>query len=36
LKQLRQVKAIRLRRRGAVIKVHNRMIVGYYAAALLP
>jgi glycerol-3-phosphate O-acyltransferase len=34
LKQLRQVKAIRLR--GAVIGVKNRMIVGYYAAALLP
>jgi hypothetical protein len=34
LKQLCHVKAIRLR--GAVIGVKNRMIVDYYAAALLP
>jgi glycerol-3-phosphate O-acyltransferase len=34
LKQLRYVKAIRLQ--GSVIGVQNRMIVGYYAAALLP
>ena len=34
LEQLRHVKAIR--QRGSVIRVQNRMIVGYYAAALLP
>jgi 1-acyl-sn-glycerol-3-phosphate acyltransferase len=34
LEQLRNVKAIRVQ--GAVIGVQNRMIVGYYAAALLP